>query len=265
MRFLKTSIILAAAAAFATSAFAADMPTKAPPGAFATAASSGWYIGAGTEGSIAASDVSGTAFSLTGGNLTAGGGSVVGDVGRIWNACIGGTWCQVEVDGKYQNIGGANTVGSVNSRWAVSAELDVGAEVVNQFFAAIGSNLNNPFPTFNPTSLLPAAVNVAATPRPYFGIVGQGTEINGTFGSLQGQTFNFSFGPKTGYRWQTLGTNGLPNNGSLNVYAQILFANKGVDMNGLFATAGGTPLGVHASAEMTTWYMAGIHYDLGIK
>lgn len=257
-------IALAAALALATPAFAADMATKAAPLPFITANGSGWYLGAGTEAALAASSVSGSNFpGLTSSNFYAAGATVGVDVGYIWGNCFAGTWCQVEVDGKYQNIGGSTATGSVQSLWSMSQEFDVGASLFQTLFAAVG-NLGTNFPTFNPTQLLPSAVAVAATPRQYFGIVLQESEVSGTFGSADGQTWNVAFGPKTGYRWQTLGTNGQPNDGSLNIYAEILFANRGADLTGVFSAPGKAPLAVTGAAEMSTMYLAGIHYDFGI-
>jgi hypothetical protein len=266
MRTIKAMIIAAALASTSTAALAADMPLKAPPYAapFATPTSSGWYVGAGTEGGVASSSISGTTFpSLTGGNLTADGASVGIDTGYIWGNCLLQTWCQIEVDLKYQNIGGSMGSGSVNSRWSVSEEFDVGAQVFQTILAAVG-DLGVNFPTFNPSGLLPANVAVATIPRQYFGFVADEYEIGGTFGSASGQTWGFAPGVTTGYRWQTLGTNGQPNDGSLKIYAKIEWPTKGVDLSGVFAGPGGAPLAVSANAEMSTLYLVGIHYDFGI-
>ena len=83
-------------------AFAADMALKAPPqSTFAANSTGGWYFGIGTEGIVGASNVSGNAFTgLSSTNLTAGGGSLGIDIGRIWSTCILQTWCQLEVDGR---------------------------------------------------------------------------------------------------------------------------------------------------------------------
>jgi hypothetical protein len=243
---------------------AADMATKAAPQNpfVGTASSAGWYVGLGVEGDVAASNVSGSNFAgITSSNLTAGGGSMGLDVGYIWNNCLLGTWCQLELDGTWQNVAGTAAVGSVNSQYSISEEFDVGAQLVDTITSYL--NLNTSFPTFNPTNLLPAAAKVNTAPREYFGFVLDEMNLNGSFGSANGQTWAVAYGPKTGYRWQTLGSNGSPNGGSLNVYAEVLFANRGVTIDNLFA-AGGAPISLNSSAEMSTLYRMGVHYDFGI-
>lgn len=262
----KYLMALALATALPGGALAADMPLKAPPYIQPFAPSgSGWYIGVGTEAGVAASSISGTTFpSLTGGNLTSDGGAVGVDAGYIWSNCLLQTWCQIEVDLRYQNIGGSMGGASVNSLWSVREEFDVGAQVFQTVLAAVG-NIGVSFPTFNPSGMLPANIAVATIPRQYVGFIADEYEIGGNFGSASGQTWGFAPGVTTGYRWQTLGTNGLPNNGSLKIHADIEWPTKGADLTGVFAGAGGAPLAVTASASMQTLYRVGIQYDFGIS
>lgn len=262
MKTIKLAILASVMALAAVPAFAADMALKAPPPAVASGAGAGWYVGLGVEGALASSSVSGTNFAgISASNLTADGGTLGVDVGYIWNNCVMGTWCQLELDGKWQNISGTNGVGSVNSQYSVSEEVDVGVQPLTTILAAL--NLQNPFPTFNPSSLLPSAIAVATTPREYVGFVADEMQINGTFGSASGQTWAFAPGVKTGYRWATLNAAGTPNGGSLNVYAEILFPTRGATISNVFA-AGGPPISLNSSAGMSDIYLAGIHYDFGI-
>jgi hypothetical protein len=242
------------------------MPLKAPPYAQPFAPNgAGWYVGVGTEAGVAASSITGTTFpNLTGGNLTSDGGAVGVDVGYIWSSCLLQTWCQIEVDFRYQNIAGSMGGASVNSLWSVREEFDVGAQVFQTLVAAVG-NLGVSFPTFNPSGMLPANIAVATIPRQYVGFVLDEYEIGGNFGSATGQTWGLAPGVTTGYRWQTLGTNGLPNGGSLKIHADIEWPTKGADLNGVFAAPGGAPLQVSASASMQTLYRVGIQYDFGIS
>jgi hypothetical protein len=259
-------LLLAAVAFFiAAPAFAADMPLKAPPyiQPFAPAGS-GWYLGVGTDAAVASSSVNGSAFpNLTGGNLTSDGGAVGVDAGYIWSNCLLQTWCQIEVDLRYQNISGSMGGASVNSLWSIREEFDVGAQVFQTILAAVG-NVGISFPTFNPSGMLPANIAVATIPRQYLGFILDEYEIAGTFGSASGQTWGLAPGVTTGYRWQTLGTNGLPNNGSLKIHADIEWPTKGADLTGVFAAPGGAPLQVSASASMQTVYRVGIQYDFGV-
>lgn len=246
---------------------AADLPAKAaPPAEQAFLNGSGWYLGVGTEAGLASSSVSGSSFpALTAGNLTASGAAVGIDVGYIRSACFVSTWCQVELGVRYQNInGGLPTGGSVASQWAISEEFDVGADLLQNIFSTFGTNFGLNFPTFNPTTLLPAALKVATTPRQYFGFVAEEDLVGGSVGSAQGQTWQVPIGLKTGWRWQVLSSSGAPTDSSLNIYGKILWATQGVDLTGVFAAPGGVPLEVHSSAGMNTLYAVGMHLDFGI-
>jgi hypothetical protein len=259
---LATSMLVA----FSASAFAADMAVKAPPimqSPFSSPTGSGFYVGLGTEGAVASADVSGNAII---GNVTASGATVGVDGGYIWGKCLLSSWCQLELDVKYQNITATNAGGSIISRWSASGEFDIGADVIQTVLGYLGQSAGSIFPSFNPTSLLPAAAvgNLASTPRPYLGFVGALYQVQGTVGSAQGQTFSFAPGAAAGYRWQTL-TNGMPNGGSLNVFAKAVWVDRGVDVTGVFAGAGGAPINVQSHSGMSTVYTAGIHYDFGIR
>lgn len=260
--------IIASLFAFAaTNVFAADLPpvmTKAPQSPFLTANGSGFFFGVVGEGGVAGGSVSGVNFpALSGGSLTADGGSVGGAVGYIWGDCLGGTWCQVEAKALYQNISGGNAGGSVNSTWDIRGEADVGIQVLNML-SSILPTATAGFPTFNPSGLLPANVNVAANPRQYVGITVDALSLGGNFGSATGQTWVVAPGAITGYRWQTLGSNGQPNGGSLNIYAQVQWLQRGVEFGNVFA-AGGVPVTVGAAGSLDTMFKAGLELDFAPK
>jgi hypothetical protein len=238
---------------------------KAPPPKAAFTTGSGFYIGAGTSAAVASANVSGNVISvpgITGGSVNAAGGTVDVDAGYIWSSCILNTWCQVELDGKYTNIDGSNAVGTISARWALTQEFDIGADVIQTVLSLFPTG-SNPFPTFNPSSLLPSNIAVATTPRGYFGFKQAELLIGGNVGQSGGQDWAYAPGLTSGFRWQTLGGNGAPNGGSLKVFADILWANKGASIANLFG-ASGAPMVTQASATLNTLYVVGVHYDFGV-
>ena len=258
--FLTAVALLAGAA----NAVAADMVVKANP--FVNYKDSGWYIGAGTSAAVASENVSGNVFTLpgaTGGGVTAAGGTIDADIGFIKGQCILNTWCQVELDGKYTNISGSTAVGTLSTQWAITQEIDVGADLVQSVFAAF-SSLNNPFPTFNPSSLLPANIAVATTPRGYFGFKQEELLINGNVGQSGGQTWAYAPGVTAGWRWQTINASGQPNGRSLKVFADVLWPTKGVSIANVFGV-GGAPMVTQANASLKTLFVAGVHLDFDVS
>lgn len=230
-----------------------------------TTKGSGWYLGVGTSAAVASSNVSGNVFNLpgiTGGSAAAAGGTIDADVGYVWNSCLLGTWCQLEADGKYTNIAGSTAVGTISSQWILTQEFDMGVDVL-QSVLKVFPTFSNPFPNFNASSLLPSAVAVSNTPMGYFGFKQAEMLINGNVGQAGGQTWAYAPGVTSGFRWQTLGTSGAPNGGSLKVFADILWPTKGVSISDLFGT-GGTPVVTQANANLNTLYIVGLHYDFGL-
>jgi hypothetical protein len=245
----------------------APLVTKGPylSSPFTLTSSSGFYVGIGTSAAVAASNVSGNVITipgLTGGNVSAAGGTIDVDFGYIWGHCILGTWCQVEIDGKYTNIDGNTAVGNIAYRWGITEEFDIGADVIQTILAAFPS-LSNPFPTFSPTGLLPANVAVATTPRGYFGVINGDYLVSGNVGQSGGQTWIDAPGVTTGFRWQTLGSTGKPNGGSLKVYADVMWGTKALNISNVFG-AGGGPIVTQPNAALNTMYVVGLHYDFGI-
>jgi hypothetical protein len=246
-----------------------NLPTvgkaQASANPFISQKASGFYLGVGTSVGVASSSVSGNVFALpgiTGGSTTAAGGTIDADVGYVWNVCLLQTWCQIEADVKYTNIDGSSAVGTISSRWVLTQEFDVGADMV-QAVLKYFPTFTNPFPSFNPTSLLPSAATVSNTPLGYVGFKQAELLINGNVGQAGGQTWAYAPGVTSGFRWQTLGANGKPNGGSLKVFADILWPTKGVSIANLFG-AGGAPVVTQANANLNTMFIAGLHYDFGI-
>lgn len=260
-------ILLASVAVLAvTAAHAADLklPAKAPVNPFITNTGSGWYVGVNSQASVASSSVSGNTFPSLSTSFMAAGAAIGGDVGYIWNSCVAGSWCQIEVDADYQNISGGVPGASMNSKWNVSEEADIGIQVFQTIIAALPSlNGNNPFPTFNPSGLLPANIAVATTPRQYVGFVVDEMELGGNLFSATGQDWAIAPGVTTGYRWQTLGTDGKPNGGSLNIAARVLWPTKGITLSNVFAT-GGAPMVTGAHVSESALYTIKLQYDFGL-
>ena len=124
-----------------TSAFAADVLTKAPPSVSPFVSyGSGFYWGVGTYAGVAQSNVSGNnllATSLVSGNLDAAGAGVDVALGYMKGstATLGfGNWYRFEAEVAYQNIqGGVSVPGnsaSINSHWSATQEADIGADLV---------------------------------------------------------------------------------------------------------------------------------------
>ena len=254
---------------FITPALAADLPVpyKAQPlvSPFSIVGGNGFFVGAGTSAAVAQSNVSGNVINIpgVGGATNAAGGTIGGDAGYIWGRCgsiLG--WCQVEVDIKYMNITGNTAVGSINYRWGVTEEFDVGIDAIQTVLSALPS-IPNIFPILaNPSGALPANIAVG-TPLGYVGAKVGEFNINGNVGQASGQTWVVTPGVTTGFRWPVLGSNGKPNGGSLKVYGDVLFANKGVTLSNVFGTAGGPMLVQNANASLNTMYVVGLNYDLG--
>lgn len=266
---MKRAMLAAVAAfAFAGPAFAADMPVKNPPSSpFLTTNGTGWYVGLNTQALVAASSASGNnILGLTAANFTADGAALGGDVGYIWGKCFLGAWCQLEAGADWQNVSGGVPGESTQSTWSAYGEFDVSADVFQSLIANVPwlNQANSLFPGLsNPTQFLPAAARVAATPQQYFGGKLYAFQEGGTFGAATGETVGVAGGVDTGWRWQTLGTNGQPNGGSLNVQAFAVWAGKGVTLDNVFASSG-APTISNAKIEQSTILGIKLQYDLGV-
>jgi hypothetical protein len=263
--YIKSLLAAALFAALTAAASAADMPVKAPASPFQTYTGSGFYWGVGTTSGVDQSSVTGTTFasSLVTSNLTAAGQSLDAEVGYIWgNASIAGfaQWARVGASGSYQNISaGVSTGGNsawVASRWQATQFFDVGGDLFQRILTAW--NIGNVFPSFTPQ--LPSNIAVATTPRQYWGVAVSEFGLSGAFGAASGQTVGVAAGPRSGFLWQTVDATGKPNGGALDLGVEILFADKGVAFNNVFAT-NGAPIAINSSANMVRQYKAYIRYD----
>lgn len=260
----KFLLATAAILGLTVSANAADMPVKAAPAPIAFTDINSFYWGVGTYAGVAQSNVSGTNLfvtSLVSSNLTADGAGVDVVLGYQHGstARVGfGQWSRCQIDGEYQNISGGISVpgnsASVASRWAATQECDIGADVVTYIMSALGPNATVNFPTFTPQ--LPASVQVGV-PKQYFGVFAREFGINGNFGAAHGVTVGIAPGIKTGFLFPTIGTDGKPNGGGIDLWASVSWATKGVTLNNVLA-ANGAPLTTSAGAQMGTTYLTGI-------
>lgn len=265
---MKRYLLATAAFACTSAAFAADMPIKAPAQPFVTGTGSGWYCGVGTQAGVAQANVGGNsllATSLIGGKLNAAGGGVGGGCGWITNRGPLGSWMQYEGDGFYTNITAANGPVSVASRWSATQEVDIGISAfsaIQNAFQALGGigSANLPFPSFSPT--LPSGIAVATTPRQYVGFKMQESGISGNFAAAGGVKASWAPGLTTGWRWQTLDAAGKPNGGSLKLYGDVFWPQRGVTFNNILGTSG-TPV-IGGAANFTTQYWLGVKYDFGV-
>jgi hypothetical protein len=260
MKGYRTLLFGFALFSLAAPARAADMPLKAP---FATLNGSGWYCGVGTQAGVAQANVSGNnlfATSLVGGNLNAAGGAVGGGCGYISNRGPLGSWYQLEADGWYQNISATTGAASVASRWSATQEADIGIAAFQAIYSALGSGLAISFPTFTPT--LPANVAVNTTPRQYVGVKMEEFGLSGNFAQAGGATIGWAPGITSGFRWQTLNANGQPNDGSLKIYADVFWPQRGDTFANVLGTSGGVV--VSGAAKFTTQYWLGLKYDFGL-
>jgi hypothetical protein len=266
---MKKILLVAALAALAGPAFAADLTplVKARP----VVGGGTWYCGLGTEADVAQSNVSGTnlfATSLASGGLTATGGSIDGACGYVSGNPL--RWYRVQLEGGWSNIQGTNAVSPtattsgasafIAQRWHGSQEFDVGFELIQRIFAAV-PNLNGVvnWPTFTP----PTPAVPVGKPYQYVGAGLREFGVSGRFGAATGQTVGVAPMIKSGFIWQTLDANGVPNGGALDAYAWVAFPVKGFTMGNVLAT-NGAPLTLNSGANMGTQYGLGLNYDFGL-
>lgn len=266
MKSLRTMFFgAAAAAALAASAFAADMPLKAVPYSNPfVPGGSGWYVGLGTTASLSANQVSGNnAFTLTGQDLNANGGTVDVAVGYInGNANQLGflNWYRVELSASYENITATSGPISTSQRWAATQEVDFGADVLTTILQAV--NIGISFPSFTPT--LPGNVALAATPKQYVGFMLREYGVSGQFGSAGGETVAVAPGLKSGFIWPTLDKTGKLNGGALDAFAWVAWPVRGFTVANVLAPGGVGPT-VQGGVSQGTQFGAGIKYDIGVS
>ena len=260
----KLLLLTSALVALASPAMAADIALKAAPPVPFTAGASSFYWGVETYAGVAQSNVSGNnlfATSLVSSNLTADGAGVGGVLGYLHGstATLGfANWWRLQASADYQNVQGAISVpgnsASVASRWSATQEFDLGADVIAYLMSALGPNATVNFPTFTPQ--LPANIQVGV-PKQYFGAMIREFGLDGNFGQAHGISVGVAPGIKSGFLYPTLGSDGKPNGGGIDLWASVSWATKGNTLNNVFA-ANGTPLTIGPSADMGTTYLTGI-------
>lgn len=245
--------------ALVTTASAADMATKAPPIGVPFTSGSGFYWGLGTYAGVAATDMNGTGLlvtNLVSNNVSASGAGVDGALGYINGntALVGfGNWYRFQGTVSYQNIQGAVGGNSVVSRWAATQEYDVNADILAFITSAVGSGIN--WPTLTPPAL-PANIQVGI-PKQYIGVVAREFGETGQVGAAHGVNVGIAPGVTTGFLYPTLGKDGRPNGGAIDLWASVTWATRGATLGNVFA-ANGAPLTTSAGAEMGTTYLTGI-------
>lgn len=268
---MRKFLLIAAALAFASAANAADLPKKAPTLAspFLPTSVGGWYIGIGTSAGVADGSTSGSnllAPNLVSGNLVADGASVDVVGGYIRNGGPLNTWWRFQVGASYQNISGGTVSGSINSRWRLDQEADIGADIVQSVLSAIGNvgNLSSTFSALgNFAPALPANVTTVGTPRQYVGVVLEESLIGGSAFGATGQSWIVAPGVKTGWIWELPGTNGQPNGNALEVNAQVTWPTQGASFSNVLA-ANGSPIVIGPAIKEGANYRAGIVYHFGL-
>jgi hypothetical protein len=255
---------VAAAVLMSSSAFAADMPTKAAVNPLTNWSGSGTFWEVGTYAGMAQSSVNGNNLllpSLVTSNIDATGGGVEIGLGYIHgntNVVGFGNWYMLELKGAYQNINGANAdaAGSAAfwSRWSSTQDVCVGADLLQAIFSVVG-NLGINFPTWSPS--LPSNVQVG-TPKQCLGGHFREFGLGGQFGGATGTSFGVAPGLTTQWIYPTIGANGQMNGYAIKAWANIDWNVKGLTFDNVFAK--GTPLGVTPGVSKGTTYLAGIDF-----
>ena len=240
-----------------TSAFAQTAPlvTKGGPVVvYPYNGGSGLYAGVNTMAGVANTSVNGTLLgSAVGGNLTAAGGAIGGTVG--YTSGNSAFWYAIEASADYQNITATapSAASSVASRWSSEQVVKIGGSTPVNFLSSI-ANLGVNFPTFN-LPVAPSGISVAASPHPY--IMGGVKEfgLTGGIGVAGGSTWGVAPLVGAGTIAQIVDSTGKPTGLALDLFAEIVFANKGLAINNVFGTAGPPLAG--GNLTMGNQYFAG--------
>lgn len=243
-----------ASAALLGPAGAADLPVlnKAAPKALAFPyQGSGFYFGIDTKGGVQNASNSGTILgSAFSGSLTASGASVGGDLG--WMHGMGNAWVALEASLYYSNITGGGTAvtpiaGGVSaavpvsyaSRWSSDQVIKVGGLTnILSWLPNIGIN----FPALPTPPAIPGIPTIPNNAHPYVMAGIEEFGISGNFFTAGGTEVGVAPLVGAGILNQIADTNGQPTGAVLDVFGQVVFGNRGLDVAGLFKAGGPTPV-----------------------
>ena len=229
-----------------------DGPIKAYP----YSGGSGFYGGVNTIAGVQQASTSANglfASSLATGNLAAAGGGIGATVGYTaggsqfwWAAEASGDWMNVSAT---QNLPGQTT--SVSSRWQAEQVVKIGGTLQTNFLNAIAP-LGVNFPSFT-LPVAPSNISVAASPHPYIMAGVKEFDISGNFNSTGGSAVGIAPLIGAGTISSIIDTSGKPTGLALDLFAEVVFANKGLALNNVLG--GGAP--ANANLQMTNQYWAG--------
>jgi hypothetical protein len=263
MKRLFLAAALAASALVASPALAADLPVKAPPLspiAYPYDGGSGFYFGINTMAGVAQANVNGVAgsgvlaTSLVNGNLTAAGGAVGGTVG--WIKGTPTSWFAIEASLDYQNItaGNAGAPVSVASRWSSEQVVKFGGTFNPLSYLPDLGVTGFSFPAFQ-LPIAPAGISVALSPHPYVMAGVKEFGITGTFGGIGGTTWGVAPLVGAGTISQILDKQGKPTGAALDLFAEVVFAGRGITVDNIGGVGGAPMFG--GSANLGNQYFAG--------
>ena len=230
-----------------------DSPIKAYP----YSGGSGWYAGANTIAGVQQASTSANglfATSLATGSLNAAGGGLGATVGYT----SGGSqfWWALEASGDWMNVGATmNAPGqttSIGSRWQAEQVAKIGGTLQTNFLSAIAP-LGINFPSFT-LPLTPSNISVAASPHPYIMAGVKEFGIDGNFNTVGGTTVGIAPLVGVGTISSIIDTTGKPTGMALDLFAEVVFANKGLSLTNVFGTGG--PV-TNANLQMTNQYWTG--------
>jgi hypothetical protein len=248
---MRRSIITALAAALlSTTAFAADMPTKAAKyNPFVFPSDSGWYwdmaVKGGAEQDSASGSILGT--SLVSGNVNALGAGVGGSIGymKALGAGPGGVNAVAfESSLYYQNVTGSASAtsapggvgvsvpASFASRWSADQVVKVFGFNPFSYLGTLGLNIS--MPTFTPPTV--SGISLAAAGRGYWMAGIEEWGISGQFfNTNSGVTVGVAALVGGGLMTPIIDTTGKPTGAVLDTGCDAVFADKGLQVSGLFA------------------------------
>lgn len=253
------SVLVVGCVAVASSARSADLPLKAAPNAACPYLSSGFYFGLDAQAGVQTTKSNGLFLNnLVSSNLIAAGGAVGGTVGYMWGTCT--NFWAVEGTIDYQNISGSGAAFDPTTQTATPTN-SVSKWQSNQVvkwggFSSLLSYLPNFGISFPTLPMLPVGLTNVGTSHAYLMAGVQEFGISGALGSVNGSTWGVAPLIGMGTLAPIVDTNGKPNGAVLDLYAKVVFENKGLTLDRVFSTSG--PPTVGASSHLDKAYFAGM-------